>query len=144
MAAAGCLYSPRVNAEFNWWLLIVGLVVGAGLVWLILADSARREADVTTRERASEARWIAEELRRGDRPIADADVPDVLDLVTEVLELHAAYLAAPPPDEPAPGVDRGPTGPTPPREPEVRTEAAVETRGQPSVDPRGGGDGYPA
>jgi len=82
-----------VNAEFNWWLLIVGLVVGAGLVWLILADSSRREADVTARERAAEARWIAEELRRAGRGIGDDDVADVLDL-------HAAYLAAPPPDEP--------------------------------------------
>lgn len=83
-----------MNAEFNWWLLIVGLVIGAGLVWLILADSARRENDVTTRERASEARWIAEELRRTGRRIDDEEVADVLDL-------HALYLAAPPPDEPA-------------------------------------------
>jgi hypothetical protein len=82
-----------VNAEFNWWLLIVGLVIGAGLVWLILADSSRREADVTSRERAAEARWIASELRRAGRGVDDDDVADVLDL-------HAAYLAAPPPDEP--------------------------------------------
>jgi hypothetical protein len=82
-----------VNAEFNWWLLIVGLVIGAGLVWLILADSARREADVTERERAAEARWIAAELRRAGRGVDDDDVADVLDL-------HALYLAAPPPDEP--------------------------------------------
>jgi hypothetical protein len=142
MAAGRCLYSPRVNSEFNWWLLIVGLVVGAGLVWLILADSARRDADVTTRERASEARWIAEELRHGERPIADADVPDVLDLVTEVLELHAAYLAAPPPDQPAtapaPVADPGPATPTPPREPQGRGPTTP-------VEPRtGSGDGYPA
>jgi hypothetical protein len=144
MAAAHCLYSPRVNAEFNWWLLIVGLVVGAGLVWLILADSARREADVTTRERASEARWIAEELRRGDRPIADADVPDVLELVTEVLELHAAYLSAPPPDDPAPAVDAGSTGPAGPREPESRPPTGLDPRSPQTVERRGGGDGFPA
>jgi hypothetical protein len=83
-----------VNAEFNWWLLIVGLVIGAGLVWLILADSARREVDVEQRERAGEARWIAEELRRAGRTVTDETVLDVLDL-------HAAYLGAPPPDEPA-------------------------------------------
>jgi hypothetical protein len=81
-----------VNAEFNWWLLIVGLVIGAGLVWLILADSARREADVTERERAAEARWIALELRRAGRGLDD-------DEVAEILDLHAAYLAAPPPDD---------------------------------------------
>jgi hypothetical protein len=83
-----------VNAEFNWWLLIVGLVIGAGVVWLILADSARREVDVEERERAGEARWIAEELRRAGRTVTDQTVVDVLDL-------HAAYLGAPPPDEPA-------------------------------------------
>jgi hypothetical protein len=82
-----------VNAEFNWWLLIVGLVIGAGVVWLILADSARREVDVEVRERAGEARWIAEELRRAGRTVTDETVVDVLDL-------HAAYLGAPPPDEP--------------------------------------------
>jgi len=82
-----------VNAEFNWWLLIVGLVVGAGLVWLILADASRREADVTRQERAGEARWIAERLRADGRSLSDEDVEDVLDL-------HAVYLTAPPPDEP--------------------------------------------
>ena len=82
-----------MNAEFNWWLLIVGLVIGAGLVWLILADSSRREADVTERERATEASWIAGELRRMGRAVDDDDVADILDL-------HAAYLTAPPPDDP--------------------------------------------
>jgi len=82
-----------VNAEFNWWLLIVGLVIGAGLVWLILADGSRREVDVTTRERAGEARWIGTELRRVGRRISDEEVEDVL-------ELHASYLGAPPPDDP--------------------------------------------
>jgi hypothetical protein len=36
-----------VNAEFNWWLLIVGLVIGAALVYLVLADSSRRESEVS-------------------------------------------------------------------------------------------------
>jgi len=89
-----------VNAEFNWWLLIVGLVIGAGLVWLILADASRRESDVTMRERASEARWIAEELRRTGRRIDEEEVADVLDL-------HALYLAAPPPDEPEDALEPG-------------------------------------
>jgi hypothetical protein len=38
-----------VNAEFNWWLLIVGLVVGAGLVWFVLMDARRRDEDVDER-----------------------------------------------------------------------------------------------
>jgi hypothetical protein len=83
-----------VNAEFNGGLLIVGLVVGAGLVWLVLADSRRREADLTEHERDGEAQWITATMRDAGRRVAE---PDVLD----VLRLHAAYLEAAPPDEPA-------------------------------------------
>jgi hypothetical protein len=82
-----------VNAEFNWWLLIVGLVLGAALTWLVMAELARREDDVDAAERAGEARWIATILTTGRRPIAADDV-------AEVLRLHRDYLAAPPPDEP--------------------------------------------
>jgi hypothetical protein len=81
-----------VNDEFNWWLLIVGLVVGAGLVWLVVADSRRREVDVQEAEREGEARWIAEAMSDAGRPTDDRDVLDIL-------HLHAAYLAAAPPDE---------------------------------------------
>ena len=80
-----------MNAEFNWWLLIVGLVVGAGLVWLVVADSRRRDADVTDRERAGEARWIGAALGEAGRTVEDEDV-------LAVLRLHEAYLAAAPPD----------------------------------------------
>jgi hypothetical protein len=81
-----------VNAEFNWWLIIVGLVIGAGIVWLVLDDSRRREVDVDASERSAEARWIAEALRRDGRTIDDDDVLAVLDE-------HASYLSAPPPDD---------------------------------------------
>ena len=81
-----------VNSEFNWWLLIVGLVVGAGLVWLVVADSRRREVDVGETEREGEARWIAEAMRDAGRGVADEDVLDIL-------RLHMAYLAASPPDD---------------------------------------------
>src|SRR5437667_12498274 len=50
---------PRMNTEFNWWLLTVGIVVGAGLVWLVLADVRRREDEVGKAERRFEAAWIA-------------------------------------------------------------------------------------
>ena len=83
-----------MNAEFNWWLLIVGLVVGAGLVWLVVADSRRREVDVSDAEREGEAQWIATTMTDLGQPIDDADVLDIL-------RLHAAYLAASPPDESA-------------------------------------------
>jgi hypothetical protein len=82
-----------VNAEFNWWLLIVGLVVGAGLVWLVVADSRRRDVDVGEAEREGEARWIAAAMTDAGRRVDDGDVLDIL-------RLHAAYLAASPPDEP--------------------------------------------
>ena len=82
-----------MNDAFNWWMLIVGLVVGAGLVWLVLADGRRSDADVAERERASEARWIAETLRAAGRGVDTAEALDVL-------RLHEAYLSAPLPDEP--------------------------------------------
>jgi hypothetical protein len=83
-----------VNAEFNWWLLIVGLVAGAALVWLVLADSARRDADVEADEIPMEAAWIAATMR-DDGEAIDSRTAD------RVLRLHRAYLAAPPPDGPA-------------------------------------------
>jgi hypothetical protein len=81
-----------VNAEFNWWLLIVGLVIGAGLAWLVLADSSRREVDIEEREMAAESRWIADTL--GDSGHV-TDEEQVLD----VLRLHRTYRAAAPPYE---------------------------------------------
>lgn len=83
----------RVNAEFNWWLLIVGLVVGAGLVWLVLADSNRRESEIAEEELPMEAAWIAATMRDAGEPIA----PEVTE---QVLRLHRLYLASLPPDEP--------------------------------------------
>lgn len=80
-----------MNAEFNWWLLIVGLVAGAALVWLVLADSARRDADVEDDEIPMEAAWIAATMR-DDGETIDPRTAD------RVLRLHRAYLAAPPPD----------------------------------------------
>jgi hypothetical protein len=83
-----------MNTEFNWWLLIVGLVLGAALTWLVMADTTRRDVDITERERPVEALWIAGHLSAGGRPVDPAQIEDVL-------RLHREYLAAPPPDEPA-------------------------------------------
>jgi hypothetical protein len=80
-----------VNAEFNVWLLIVGLVVGAGLVWLVIMDSRRRESEVEDVERRSEAVWLS--------AVLDEDGFDVSPEAAErLLVLHRAYLEAPPPD----------------------------------------------
>ncbi|HVL52761.1 MAG TPA: hypothetical protein VM344_00705, partial [Vitreimonas sp.] len=90
--------AARVNAEFNWWLLIVGLVIGAALVYLVLADASRRESELTAEERPLEATWIAATLRAEGIPMDPSTAE-------RVLELHREYLAAPPPDEPSPDDD---------------------------------------
>jgi hypothetical protein len=81
-----------MTAEFDWWLLILGLVIGAGLVWLILAELPRRDVDLGPEEHDLEASWIAAQLRPADRRW-DADA------VAAVLREHRAYLRLPPPEE---------------------------------------------
>jgi hypothetical protein len=88
--------------EFSWWLLIVGLVVGGGLAWLVLADSSRREDEISEQELRSEAIWIAAMLADSGRPIEPG-------LAEEILRLHREYLASPPPDAPIPADGRQPT-----------------------------------
>ena len=80
-----------MNAEFNWWLLIVGVVVGAVLAYLVLADSARREHDILEREVPAEAEWLARTLADEGR-LVDADTTEA------VLRAHRRYLQLPPPD----------------------------------------------
>ena len=75
-----------MNVQFDWWLILVGLVVGAGLTWLVLAEVRRRDDDVSGTEREAEARWIVASLA-GRGMEADTDAVD------EVLRLHRAYLA---------------------------------------------------
>jgi hypothetical protein len=81
-----------VNAEFNWWMLMVGLVVGAGLVWFVVADQRRREVDIDAEERAREALWLS-------ATIADEGQDVSPELAARLLALHRVYLEAPPPDE---------------------------------------------
>ncbi len=80
-----------MNAEFNVWLLIVGLVVGAGLVWLVVVDSRRRDAEVDAIERPREALWLSAVLREDGYDVSPA-------AAERLLLLHGAYLDAPPPD----------------------------------------------
>jgi hypothetical protein len=87
-----------MNAEFNWWLLIVGLVVGAALTWLVMSESARRDIDETEEEQRGEARWISSLVSGAGRQIPP-------ERVEEILRLHREYLAAPPPDDPTPEAD---------------------------------------
>jgi len=80
-----------VNAEFNVWLLIVGLVVGAGLAWLVMMDSRRRDAEVDAADVPREAAWLAAVMAEDGYEIS----PDAAE---QLLLLHRAYLGAPPPD----------------------------------------------
>jgi hypothetical protein len=74
-----------MSAEFNWWLLIVGLVVGAGLTWLVVADARRREEDLAEADLAAETAWLES---------AAADLGTAVDAaaVEQVLRLHRSYL----------------------------------------------------
>jgi hypothetical protein len=110
-------------SEFNWWLLIVGLVVGAGLVWLILADSHRRESEISSTELPTEAAWIAATMDQAGQPL-DAETAE------RVLLLHRAYLASLPPDEPVEiedDLDADPEGPLTPAERQPGDGAASGT-----------------
>ncbi len=80
-----------MNAEFNVWLLIVGLVIGAGLVWLVIMDSRRRESEVDAVERPREAAWLSAVLAEDGFDVS----PEAAE---RLLVLHRAYLEAPPPD----------------------------------------------
>jgi hypothetical protein len=78
-----------MSTDFNWWLLILGVVVGGSLAWLILADSNRRETELTEEELTAEAGWISRTMN-----VASLDT----DTVERVLRAHRRYLGFPPPD----------------------------------------------
>jgi hypothetical protein len=80
-----------VIAEFNVWLLIVGLVVGAGLVWVVTMDGRRRDAEIDALELPREAAWLSAVLAEDGYDVS----PDTAE---QALLLHRAYLGAPPPD----------------------------------------------
>ncbi len=74
---------------------MVGLVVGAGLVWFVVADQRRREVDIEASERAQEALWLSASLEDEGHHVTP-------EMAERLLALHQAYLEAPPPDEPPP------------------------------------------
>ena len=78
-------------AEFQWWLLLVGLVAGGGLVAVVSMDGKRREQDILEVEHRAETNWISERLS-GTGQWIDAPTVDA------VLRLHRDYLGLPPPD----------------------------------------------
>src|SRR5690349_8662858 len=74
-----------MNDGYAWWLLLVGLAIGLGLMWLALVRLPRAEDDVDAEEREREADWVSAtvEARGGICPQP---------LAVEVLDLHAEYL----------------------------------------------------
>jgi hypothetical protein len=78
-------------AEFQWWLLLVGLVAGGALVAVLQMDSARREVDIARQEREAEAGLLTEQLLDEGHRVDNATV-------AAVLRAHADYLRLPPPD----------------------------------------------
>jgi hypothetical protein len=87
-------------AEFNWWLLIVGLVVGAGLAWLVLTELRRRDEEIADTELGEEAAWIAAVASEAGSPIG----PETAE---RVLRLHRSYLGLMPPDDPLESAEPG-------------------------------------
>jgi hypothetical protein len=83
-----------MTAEFNWWLLLLGLVVGGGLTWLVLADTRRREQDLEDDELPHEAAWLEARMAEEGRPLP-------AETLERVIQLHRAYLASTPSDEPS-------------------------------------------
>jgi hypothetical protein len=82
-------------SEFNWWLLLLGLVVGGGLTWLVLAETRRREQDLEDDELPEEAAWLEARLTEEGHAVP-------LDTIERVVQLHREYLAIVPPSD---GVD---------------------------------------
>lgn len=78
-------------AEFQWWLLIVGIVAGGGLVAIVLMDTSRHDVDIGEEERAAEATWIAQWLASEGRKVTRDDVE-------AVLRADRDYRTLPPPD----------------------------------------------
>lgn len=78
-------------AEFQWWLLLVGLVAGGGLVAIVSMDSRRHEEDLAHAERRAEATWIADRLYAQDSSLDP-------ETVAAVLRIHREYLSLPAPD----------------------------------------------
>jgi hypothetical protein len=79
-------------SEFNWWLLLLGLVVGGGLTWLVMAETRRREQDLEDQELPEEAEWLEARLAEEGRPLPT-------ETIQRVVELHRAYLDIVPPSE---------------------------------------------
>lgn len=74
-----------MNEEWQWWALILGILLGIGGYWLLRERLPRREEDIDPVERGAEADWISRSVERmgGQAP------PEVVSII---LDLHREYL----------------------------------------------------
>lgn len=94
-----------MNDGDTWWLLILGIAIGASVALLMTLRLPRRDDDLGRAERVAEAGWISTTIER-DGGIA----PQAL--VEEILDLHRTYLssgvsAGLAPDDREPAVEDG-------------------------------------
>jgi hypothetical protein len=101
-----------MNDEFQWWLLLVGLVIGALLVFLVMVDFSRSADEQAEAEMSRESRWIARTLEPTDGAVDPGLVQEILRLNREWLAGAALDEASPPPPEPAPA-EPAPAEPAP-------------------------------
>jgi len=92
-------------AEFNLWLLVLGIAAGAAVTWVVIGTIARNDDEVAAEEQAAESEWIA-------RTIEEHGGRAPTELVAQILGLHRRYLQG------------GAVIPVPEREPEAEADAA--------------------
>jgi hypothetical protein len=106
-------YTARRMAEFNLWLLVLGIAAGAAVTWVVIGTISRNDDEVAAEEQVAEAEWIAQTIEEhGGRAPSE--------LVTQILALHRRYLqggAVIPVPEPEP-------------EPDADTAEAAEPSGE--------------
>jgi hypothetical protein len=121
-----------MNDGFAWWLIVLGIAIGVGLVWLFLVKLPRTESDVDDSEMVAEALWISQTIENygGVAPQA---------LVEEILEMHRQYLnsgvpaaAAPEPEEDFAAAE--PAGDLTPGQPGARHEADARSDDKPPAE----------
>jgi hypothetical protein len=75
-----------MNAEFQWWLLLLGLVVGAVLTYLVIGDFRRGDDEADDLDLAREAEWMSSAVEADGGRLDPAAAEDIL-------RLHRAWLA---------------------------------------------------
>jgi len=77
-----------MSADFPIWLLLVGLVAGALLVFLVMAEFNRSADEQADAELIHEAEWVSSQFAGTTRPVEPA-------VVEEILRLNRDWLAGP-------------------------------------------------